>query len=103
MYRFLRSNTVDNYRLPPMALIKSYWAVKGISPRARAAATRAAKAEGEALGVWLSRLINKVGEEERLAAAAVEEIKEVGENKVEDPDDKLSSIERAMKQSLSSR
>ena len=102
MYRFLRSNTVDNYGLPPMALIKSNWTVKGISPTARAAATRAARAEGKELGVWLSRLINKVSEEERLAAAAAEEIIEVAEENAEDPDDKLSSIERAMKQSLSS-
>jgi hypothetical protein len=55
-----------------MSLIKSYWTVKGISANARSAAIRAAEAEGTELGDWLSRLIGKVSEEERKAAAAKE-------------------------------
>jgi hypothetical protein len=57
-----------------MTLIKSYWTVKGISANARDAAIRAAEAEGTELGDWLSRLIGKVSEEERKAAAAKEPV-----------------------------
>jgi ABC-type transporter Mla subunit MlaD len=85
-----------------MPLISSYWTVQGISPEARDAAVRAAKAEGEELGEWLSRLIGNVNASELDAAANREATKDTMDN-AEDPadetDDKLSSIERAMIQS----
>ena len=88
-----------------MALFKSYWTVEGISPDARNAALRAADANGEGLGEWLSRLICKVSLAQRDAAAEAEESAEdTVEDIVEDSDamadsaDKLSSIERAMQQ-----
>jgi hypothetical protein len=123
MFRFLRSNTVEFYGLNRMSLFKSYWTVEGISPDARDAAIRAADADGEELGAWLSQLINKVSLAERDAAAVVQDsVEDVVEDAVEetaedtgeetaedtvedtveavaeDPDDKMSSIERAMLQ-----
>jgi hypothetical protein len=89
-----------------MSLFKSYWTVEGISPEARDAAIRAANADGEELGIWLSRLISEVSLQEiEAVAGGVEEA--LGEESVEEPveiaadisDDKLSSIERAMLQS----
>ena len=98
-----------------MSLFKSYWSVQGISPDARDAAIRAANADGEELGVWLSRLIDRVSQAERdavtLAENAAEQIVEdtvddtvdnAVEDTVDDTDDKLSSIERAMQQSRAS-
>jgi len=88
-----------------MALIKTYWTVKGISPEARNAAVRAANASGEELGVWLSRLINKVSQAERdevapaNGRAADVAAAENGTASDADTGDKLSSIERAMRQS----
>ena len=90
-----------------MSLFKSYWTVQGISPDARAAALRAADADGEELGVWLTRLINKVSAAERNAVAAANDSADAAEQtedvKIaeaeEDADDKLSSIERAMQHS----
>lgn len=91
-----------------MALIKTYWTVKGISPEARNAALRAANASGEELGVWLSRLINKVSVAERNAVSAANdraadvsaaENGTTGGSAEADTGDKLSSIERAMRQS----
>ena len=77
-----------------MTLIKSYWTVKGISADARSAAIRAAEAEGTELGDWLTRLIGKVSEEERKAAAAKEppieparETAEENTNTADDPGD----------------
>ena len=102
-----------------MSLFKSYWTVGGISPDARDAAIRAADSDSEELGFWLSRLINKVGMAERDAAAMAQDSAEeladesaediveeagqetaadTGEDLAEAPDDKLSSIERAMLQ-----
>ena len=78
-----------------MSLFKSYWTVQGISLSARNAAIHAADADGEELGVWLCRLINKVSVAERNAVT-------VAEDSAEDTDDKLSSIERAMQQSRAS-
>lgn len=115
-----------------MSLFKSYWTVEGISPDARDAALRAANANGEDLGVWLSRLINKVGlaelESAPIAQNNVEDIaQEMAEDDAEDTvedamediveisaeiatdeamdeaDDKMSSIERAMQQSRAAR
>ena len=91
MFRFLRCNTVESYGLNCMSLFKSYWTVQGISPDARKSALRAAESGGEELGVWLSRLINKVSVAERNAIPLARE-------GVEDTGDKLSSIERAMRQ-----
>ncbi len=104
MYRFPRSNTVEVYGLNGMSLFKSYWTVQGISPDARKAAVRAADANGEELGVWLSRLINKVSLAERNAVTVAEDsvedtVEDSVEDTVKDTDDKLSSIERAMQQS----
>ena len=112
MYRFPRSNTVEVYGLNAMSLFKSYWTVQGISPDARKAAVRAADANGEELGVWLSRLINKVSLAERNAVTVAEDsvehtvedsvedtVEDSVEETVKDTDDKLSSIERAMQQS----
>ncbi|MDC0033600.1 hypothetical protein OAJ57_03435 [Alphaproteobacteria bacterium] len=79
-----------------MSLFKSYWTVHGISPNARDAAVRAAKANGEELGIWLSRLINKVSAAERNDVTVVND-SNVGSG------DKLSSIERAMLQSGTTR
>ena len=103
MYRFLRSNTVEFYGLNRMSLFKSYWTVEGISPDARTDALRAADANGEELGVWLSRLISKVSLEERDAAgeakdSAEDTVEDAMQDAAEDSDDKLSSIERAMLQ-----
>ena len=56
-----------------MSLFRSHWTVEGISLNARNAAIRAAEADGEELGIWLSRLINKVSAEERQALASDEE------------------------------
>ena len=97
MYRFLRSNTVEFYGLNCMALFKSYWTVQGISPDARDAAIRAAEADGEELGVWLSRLIHEVSTAERDNAA----VQTVNDADADNEDDKLTSIERAMLQSSS--
>ena len=80
-----------------MSMFKSYWTVQGISLNARNTAIRAAEAEGEELGVWLSRLINKVCEEEGVDALA-DDMDTSSNDTEENPDDKLSSIERAMKQ-----
>jgi hypothetical protein len=102
-----------------MSLFKSYWTVQDISPDARDSAIRAANADGEELGIWLSRLIDKVSQAERdavtLAENAAEQIVEdtvedtvedgvenTVEDTVDDTDDKLSSIERAMQQSRAS-
>ena len=77
-----------------MALFKTYWTVQGISPEAREAAIRAAKSDGEELGVWLTRLIDKVSAEELRSVAGNN-----GATEDKDGDDKLTSIERAMLQS----
>ena len=92
MFTFFGSNTVEYDGLKRMSLFKSYWMVQGISAEARDAAIQAAKADGEELGVWLSRLINKVSAAERNDAPAADD-------SAVDADDKLSSIERAMLQS----
>ena len=81
-----------------MSMFKSYWTVQGISLNARNTAIRAAEAEGEELGVWLSRLINKVCEEEGGVDATADDMDTSSNDNEENPDDKLSSIERAMKQ-----
>lgn len=74
-----------------MSLFKSYWTVQGISPDARDAAIRAAEADGEELGVWLSRLINRVSaaESHRVPVTPARQVNS-------DNGDKMSSIERAM-------
>lgn len=105
MFNFMWSNAVEIYELNRMSLFKSYWTVEGISPGARNAALRAAEAEGEDLGVWLSRLINKVSVAERDAAAtdSAEDNCDIAEtSNTEAEGDKLSSIERAMLQSRAS-
>ncbi|MDA1325650.1 MAG: hypothetical protein O3C34_12990 [Proteobacteria bacterium] len=109
MFKFPCSNAVEIYELNRMSLFKSFWTVEGISPNARNAALRAAEAEGEDLGVWLSRLINKVSVAERDAAAATTDsaedngdIVEASNTNTAAEDDKLSSIERAMLQSRAS-
>lgn len=61
-----------------MSLFKSYWTVEGISPSARDAAIRAADANGEELGEWLSRLIRKVSEAEREAFVPANDTAENG-------------------------
>ena len=94
MFTFSRSNTVKSYGLNFMALFKTYWTVQGISPEAREAAIRAAKSDGEELGVWLTRLIDKVSAEELRSVASNN-----GATEDKDGDDKLTSIERAMLQS----
>ena len=83
-----------------MSMFKSYWTVQGISPDARDAAIRAANADGEELGVWLSLLINKVSAAERNEANNANGA-DTADTSVDDEDDKLSSIERAMQQSRS--
>ena len=79
-----------------MSLFKSYWTVQGISPDARDAAIRAAEANGEELGVWLSRLINRVSaaESHRVPVSQPRPV-----NATVNSDEKMSSIERAMIQS----
>ena len=101
MFRFLCSNTVEYYGLNRMSLFKSYWTVPGISPDARNAAVRAAEADGEEVGVWLSRLIYKISTAERNASAGAKDIVDTADkvDAANDEDDKLSSIERAMQQS----
>jgi len=103
MFRFPRSNTVEFYGLKRMSLFKSYWTLEGISPDARNAAIRAANAEGEELGVWISRLINKVSLAERNAVTVAKDAVTVATDNGGGTDDKLSSIERAMQQSRATR
>ncbi len=75
-----------------MPLFSSSWTVKDVSVEARQAAARAASSEGEDVGVWLSRVIRKVGEAELNATveSVAAEAAGSGENA------KLTSIERAM-------
>ena len=86
-----------------MSLFKSYWTVQGISPDARDAAIRAANADGEELGVWLSRLIDKVSQAERDAVTLAENAAEqFVEDSVEDSvDDSVEdSVENAMENTV---
>lgn len=79
-----------------MSIFKSFWAVQGVSPAARDVAVRAAHADGEELGEWLSRLIHRVNADEMNAVADGRSAKEQTQTVRRDVDPKLTSIERAM-------
>ena len=78
-----------------MPLFTTTWTIKGVSSEARQAAARVASSEGEDLGVWLTRLIRKVSAAEMNAAADAATVASNGAG--EKADDKLTSIERAMR------
>jgi len=77
-----------------MPLFSTTWSVKGVSVEARQAAARAASADGEDLGAWLSRVIRKVGEAELNPAVAANA--PAADSRADAADAKLTSIERAM-------
>ena len=79
-----------------MPLFSTTWTVKDVSVEARQAAVRAASSEGEDLGVWLSRVIRRVGEAE--LKSNVEATAPEAGNVAAAEDTKLTSIERAMLQ-----
>lgn len=79
-----------------MSIFKSLWTVQGVSPEARDVAVRAAHADGEELGEWLSRLIHRVNADELRAASARAEMEDRTKPVVREVDNKLTSIERAM-------
>jgi hypothetical protein len=79
-----------------MSIFKSFWTVPGVSPEARDVAVRAAHADGEELGEWLSRLIQRVNADELRSVTAQPVAADRTRNVVPDVDTKLTSIERAM-------
>ncbi|MBT5047657.1 MAG: hypothetical protein HOM58_04075 [Rhodospirillaceae bacterium] len=79
-----------------MSIFKSFWSVQGVSPEARDVAVRAAHADGEELGEWLSRLIHRVDADEMSAVASRQHAEQRTKSVSREVDDKLTSIERAM-------
>ena len=79
-----------------MSIFKSLWAVQGVSPEARDVAVRAAHADGEELGEWLSRLIHRVNADELNAMATRQDVEQAPKTVERTVDSKLTSIERAM-------
>lgn len=79
-----------------MGIFKALWTVQGVSPEARDVAVRAAHADGEELGEWLSRLIHRVDANEMKAVATRESVEVRAQPVTRDVDTKLTSIERAM-------